>query len=207
MFIELVLLAKAASAPNLIDAGRAIPAAIVDMRYAGENNFVGKRIDGYKRAKCLLTPPAAEALARVSDDLDAMGLKLRIFDCYRPQRAVDHFMRWAANSDQTAKAEYFPTIEKSRLFAEGYIAERSGHSRGSTIDLTIDGLDMGGPYDFFDPLSNTADPRPSDGQRANRLLLKLVMEKHGFRPYALEWWHFTLADEPYPETYFDRQVK
>jgi D-alanyl-D-alanine dipeptidase len=207
VFIELVLLAKAASAPNLIDAGRAIPAAIVDMRYAGENNFVGKRIDGYKRAKCLLTPPAAEALARVSDDLDAMGLKLRIFDCYRPQRAVDHFMRWAANSDQTAKAEYFPTIEKSRLFAEGYIAERSGHSRGSTIDLTIDGLDMGGPYDFFDPLSNTADPRPSDGQRANRLLLKLVMEKHGFRPYALEWWHFTLADEPYPETYFDRQVK
>lgn len=207
MLIELLFLAKAASAPVFVDAGKAVPAAIVDMRYAGGNNFVGKRIDGYKRAKCLLTPPAAEALARVSKELGAMGLKLRFFDCYRPQRAVDHFMRWAANGDQSTKAQYFPNIEKSRLFAEGYIAERSGHSRGSTVDLTIEGLDMGGPYDFFDPLSNTADPRVSVGAHANRMILKRVMEKHGFKPYALEWWHFTLTDEPYPETYFDTPVR
>ncbi|HBS34785.1 MAG TPA: hypothetical protein DEA50_06875, partial [Parvularcula sp.] len=128
------------------------------MRYAGDNNFTGARIDGYKRAKCLLTPPAVDALSRAGADLQAMGLTLRIFDCYRPQRAVDHFVRWAASGDQRTKADYFPNIEKSRLFAEGYIAERSGHSRGSTVDLTIEGLDMGGPFDFFDPLSNTADP-------------------------------------------------
>ncbi len=205
--MEMLLLAGAANAPAFVDAGAAIPAAIVEMRYAGENNFVGKRIDGYSRARCLLTPPAAGALSQASAELAAMGLKFRIFDCYRPQRAVDHFMRWAATGDQSTKDAYFPNIEKSRLFAEGYIAQRSGHSRGSTVDLTIDGLDMGGPYDFFDPLSNTADPRPTESQRANRMLLKLVMERHGFRPYALEWWHFTLADEPYPETYFDRPVK
>lgn len=207
MLIELIFLAKASGAPDFADAGDMIPSAIIDMRYAGDNNFVGARIDGYKRAKCLLSRPAAEALSRVSADLSAMGLTLRIYDCYRPQRAVDHFMRWAASDDQSAKATYFPTIEKSRLFADGYIAERSGHSRGSTIDLTIDGLDMGGPYDLFDPLSNTADQRPTDAQRANRLLLRLLMERHGFRPYDLEWWHFTLTDEPYPESYFDRAVK
>ncbi len=207
MLIELLLLASAASAPAFIDAGAAIPAAIIDMRYADDDNFTGARIDGYKRAKCLLTPPAVDALSRAGADLQAMGLTLRIFDCYRPQRAVDHFVRWAASGDQRTKADYFPNIEKSRLFAEGYIAERSGHSRGSTVDLTIEGLDMGGPFDFFDPLSNTADPRVGVPQHANRLLLKLVMEKHGFRAYALEWWHFTLAEEPYPETYFDKPVK
>lgn len=157
--------------------------------------------------KCLLSRPAAEALARASADLGGMGLRFRIYDCYRPQRAVDRFARWAANGDQKTKPDYYPNIEKSRLFAEGYIAERSGHSRGSTVDLTIEGLDMGGPYDFFDPLSNTADPRPSDAQRANRMFLKLLMEKHGFRPYPLEWWHFTLQGEPYPDAYFDRVVK
>lgn len=207
MLIEVLLLAKAAVAPDFVDAGKAIPAAVVDMRYAGANNFTGAPVAGYRRAKCLLSRPAAEALARASADLEAMGLKFRLYDCYRPQRAVDHFMRWAENDDQSTKAAYYPAIEKSRLFAEGYLAERSGHSRGSTVDLTIDGLDMGRPYDFFDPLSNTADPRPTDAQRANRLLLRLIMEKHGFKPYDLEWWHFTLAGEPYPESYFDQAVK
>ena len=207
MLLELLLFAKAAGAPDFADAGALIPAAIVDIRYAGENNFTGARVDGYKRAKCLLSRPAAGALARASAELEGMSLRFRILDCYRPQRAVDHFMRWAGNDDQSAKAAYYPNIDKSRLFAEGYIAERSGHSRGSTIDLTIDGLDMGSPYDFFDPLSNTADPRPAADQRANRLLLRLVMEKYGFRPYDLEWWHFTLSDEPYPESYFDRPVE
>lgn len=206
MLLELLLIAKA-GAPDLKDAGEAIPAAIVDMRYAGPDNFTGGRVDGYRRAKCLLTQPAALALSRVSEDLSAMGLRLRIFDCYRPQRAVDQFARWAGNDDQTSKAAYFPNIDKSRLFAEGYIAARSGHSRGSTVDLTIDGLDMGGPFDLFDPLSNTADPRPTDAQRANRMLLRLVMERRGFRPYDLEWWHFTLEGEPYPDRYFDQPVK
>jgi D-alanyl-D-alanine dipeptidase len=204
---ELLLFAKAASAPDFVDAGAMIPAAVVEMRYAGNNNFTGERIDGYKRAKCLLSRPAAEALARASADLEAMGLRFRLYDCYRPQRAVDHFMRWASNDDQSTKAAHYPAVEKSRLFAEGYLAERSGHSRGSTVDLTIEGLDMGGPYDFFDPLSHTADPRPTDAQRANRLLLRLIMEKHGFKSYDLEWWHFTLAGEPYPDRYFDQAVK
>ncbi len=205
MLLELFLLAKAAS-PDFVDAGAMIPAAIVDMRYAGKYNFTGERVSGYRKPKCLLTRPAAEALSRANAELEGMGLRLRIYDCYRPQRAVDRFARWGANADQSTKADYYPNIEKSRLFAEGYIAERSGHSRGSTVDLTIEGLDMGSPYDFFDPISNTGDPRPGDTQRANRLLLKLLMEKHGFRPYALEWWHFTLADEPYQESYFDRPV-
>lgn len=206
MLAALFLLAKAA-APDFVDAGEAIPAAVIDIRYASTDNFTGARVDGYRRAKCLLSRPAAEALARASAELSQMGLRLRLFDCYRPQRAVDHFMRWAANGDQSTKAAYYPNVEKSALFAEGYIAERSGHSRGSTVDLTIDGLDMGSPFDFFDPLSNTADPRPDAAQRANRLLLKLLMERHGFRPYALEWWHFTLDREPWQDTYFDRPVK
>lgn len=206
MLLELLLLAKA-GAPDFVDAGKAIPAAIVDMRYAGANNFTGARVDGYKKPKCLLTRPAADALARASAELEGMGLRFRLYDCYRPQRAVDHFARWATSADQETKADYYPNIEKSRLFAEGYIAERSGHSRGSTVDLTIEGLDMGSPYDFFDPISNVADPRPGDAQRAGRLLLKLLMEKHGFRAYALEWWHFTLEGEPYPERYFDDVVK
>lgn len=205
MLFELFLLAKAA-APDFVDAAKAIPAAIIDMRYAGKENFVGEAIDGYRKPKCLLTRPAAEALSRASVELEGMGLHFRIYDCYRPQRAGDQFARWAANGDQSTKSAYYPNIEKSRLFAEGYIAERSGHSRGSTIDLTIEGLEMGGPYDFFDPISNTADPRPSEAARANRLLLKLLMEKHGFRSYALEWWHFTLAEEPFPDAYFDKPV-
>jgi zinc D-Ala-D-Ala dipeptidase len=206
VLLELFLLVKA-GAPDFADVGAVISSAIIDMRYAGENNFVGDVIDGYKKPKCLLSRPTTEALARASAELEAMGLRFRIYDCYRPQRAVDHFARWAANDDQSTKAAYYPAIDKTRLFAEGYIAERSGHSRGSTVDLTIDGLDMGSPYDFFDPVSNTADPRPTDAQRANRLLLKLLMERHGFRPYDLEWWHFTLGEEPYPETYFNQPVK
>jgi D-alanyl-D-alanine dipeptidase len=206
VLLELFLLVKA-GAPDFADVGAVISSAVIDMRYAGKNNFVGDVIDGYKKPKCLLSRPATEALAHASAELEAMGLRFRIYDCYRPQRAVDHFARWAANDDQSTKAAYYPAIDKTRLFAEGYIAERSGHSRGSTIDLTIDGLDMGSPYDFFDPVSNTADPRPTDEQRANRLLLKLLMERHGFRPYDLEWWHFTLGGEPYPETYFNQPVK
>lgn len=207
MLVELALLAAASAAPDFIDAGKAIPAMVVDMRYASANNFTGARVDGYKKPKCLLARPAADALGAVSAELAAMGLQLRVYDCYRPQRAVDRFIRWAQDADETTKAAFYPNIDKSDLFAQGYLAERSGHSRGATIDLTIDGLDMGGPYDFFDPLSHTANAVVREDARANRLLLKLVMEKHGFRAYPLEWWHFTLANEPFPETYFDETVR
>lgn len=142
------------------------------------------------------------------------GYTLKIFDCYRPQRAVDHFVRWVGDvHDRTMKAHYYPNEEKSRLIEKGYIAGRSGHSRGSTLDLTLvkkDGgaeLDMGTPYDYFDALSNTTAPRITGEPKANRLLLKAVMEKHGFVNYPKEWWHYTLKDEPYPDTYFDFPVQ
>ncbi len=208
MLLALFFLAGASVAePDFVDAGALIPAAVIDMRYAGENNFTGTRIDGYKKPKCLLARPAAQALKAASENLAAMGLKFRIHDCYRPQRAVDQFMRWAKSDDDSTKPAFYPRTDKSTLFAEGYLAERSGHSRGSTIDLTIDGLYMGGAYDLFDPLSHTASPEAPDAARANRMLLRLVMEKNGFKPYDLEWWHFTLAAEPYPDRYFDRPVK
>ncbi|HNR77156.1 MAG TPA: M15 family metallopeptidase [Parvularculaceae bacterium] len=207
MVILLALALAANAAPDLADVRTHAPDIIIDMRYASENNFVGARIDGYKNAVCLLTPQAAAALTAVQADLSSMGLTLKVHDCYRPQRAVDHFARWAKNDDQSTKEEYYPGVEKSELFALGYIAEKSGHSRGSTVDLTIEGLDMGSPYDFFDPMSHTASKAVPAPARANRLLLKLAMEKRGFQNYEKEWWHYTLADEPYKDQYFDRPVK
>jgi D-alanyl-D-alanine dipeptidase len=198
----------AASAPDFVDFAPRAPDAVIDMRYAGAENFVGERIDGYGRARCLLTAPAADALAAVAADLRAMGLKLRLYDCYRPQRAVDRFVRWSKDqSDQSTKRAFYPRVEKSALFREGYIAERSGHSRGSTVDLSIDGLDMGGPYDFFDETSHTASRGVPAQARANRLLLKRVMEARGFENYEKEWWHYTLKDEPYKDRYFDAPVR
>lgn len=196
------------ASPDFVDVVALAPSVVIDMRYAGADNFVGERIKGYKKDKCLLSRPAAKAVAAAQRDLAEMGLFLRIFDCYRPQRAVDHFVRWSRDDkDQATKAAYYPAVEKSALFRDGYIAERSGHSRGSTIDLTIDGLDMGSAYDFFDPLSHTASAAPPAQARANRLLLKGVMEARGFRNYDKEWWHYTLENEPYKDRYFDEAVK
>lgn len=198
-----------------------------EMRYFGTENFVGARVDGYEAPACWLSRPAAEALARVQAEVQPFGLSLRVFDCYRPQRAVNHFARWAADPSATAmKASYYPAVPKDSLFAWGYIAARSGHSRGSTVDLTLvpagagaapgpaykacaDGgpLDMGTGFDCFSPRSATASPAVTPQQRANRLLLKAVMERHGFRNYSAEWWHYTLRDEPFPETYFDEPVR
>ncbi len=148
---------------DLVDVREVEPSIRADIRYAGSNNFVGGPVDGYEGATCLLSRPAAEALARVQRDLAAEGLGLLVYDCYRPQRAVDHFVRWAEDTtDARTKAEFYPNVDKSRLFDEGYIAERSGHSRGSTVDLTLvrdgtaEALDMGTPYDFFDPRSRVA---------------------------------------------------
>lgn len=212
-----------ASAPraDLVDVQDVEPSIRADLRYAGSHNFVGGPVEGYGTETCLLSRPAAEALAEVQRELAADGLGLLVYDCYRPQRAVDHFVRWAEDTaDVSTKAEFYPNVDKSRLFEEGYIAERSGHSRGSTVDLTLvrepaprggaglgggaaEPLDMGTPYDFFDPRSHTESPEVTETQLENRLRLREAMETGGFRNYTAEWWHYTLRDEPYPDTYFD----
>lgn len=212
-----VVAAHAAGLPNgFVYLDEHIPSLRFEIRYAGHNNFVGEPIDGYVKPRAILSRQAAQALGRVQDDLKPFGLGLKVFDAYRPQRAVNHFVRWARDvGDVRMKAAYYPKVDKSTLFRDGYISERSGHSRGSTIDLTVvpldgaasDELDMGGSYDFFDPLSWSASATPGATQRANRLMLQLVMKKHGFRPYTQEWWHFTLEGEPFPETYFDFPIQ
>ena len=190
-----------------------IPDVILDMRYYGTNNFVGARVDGYESPVALLTVEAAEALKLASDDLRLGGYSLKIFDAYRPQRAVEHFINWAADmSDQLTKADFYPDMDKSRLFAEGFIAKKSAHSRGSTVDLTIVDIrsgmevDMGAPFDFFGPISSHGTALITEEQTANRLILKQAMEKAGFSAYLKEWWHYILIDEPYPDTYFDFPV-
>jgi len=184
------------------------------MRYFGEHNFVGRRIDGYDAPVCLLTREAALALAQVQRELEPRGLGLKVFDCYRPARAVAHFIRWAQNvGDQSRKADFYPYVNKRSLFRDGYISARSGHSRGSTVDLTLirlaDGkeIDMGSPFDFFDRRSWRSDPSVPPDSIANRRLLAAVMQRRGFRGYDKEWWHFTLAREPFPDTYFDFPVR
>ncbi len=196
-----------------VDAATIVPGLIADMRYAGTHNFVGRPIDGYQAPRCLLTKAAADALAAVARDLKPRGLLIKVFDCYRPARAVANFVRWARDLNDTAgKAEFYPDIDKRTLFRDGYIASHSGHSRGSTVDLTLaaaDGreLDMGTPFDFFSPSSWTADRGIGPEQHANRMTLAAAMRRGGFRGYDKEWWHFTLRGEPFPETYFDFPVK
>lgn len=194
----------------------AVPGIQVELRYLTADNFVGEPIDGYEAERCYITAEAARALARVQHELSHVGLSLKVFDAYRPQRAVDHFVRWAGDLGDTAmKSRYYPEVEKAHLFRDGYIAARSGHSRGSTVDLTIvsmdsgepEPLDMGTPWDYFGPRSWPLSRDVSPQQRVNRMLLQSLMIKHGFRPLAEEWWHFTLEDEPYPKTYFDFVVR
>ena len=203
--------------PDLVDVRELDPTIETDIRYAGADNFVGGPVDGYEAGRCLLARPAAEALVGVQESLRPQGFGLVVYDCYRPQRAVDHFVRWARDTaDRRTKEAHYPGVAKSRLFEEGYIAERSGHSRAATVDLTLarlhEGgsavpLDMGTSYDFFDPRSHTESPAVSAEQRDNRLRLRRAMEAGGFRNYEAEWWHYTLRDEPYPDTYFDVVVK
>jgi D-alanyl-D-alanine dipeptidase len=196
-----------------VDAATVVPGLIVEARYAGAHNFVGRPIDGYEAPRCLLTAAAANALAAVARDVAAQGLVLKVFDCYRPTRAVANFERWARDiSDTAAKAEFYPDVDKHTLFRDGYISSRSGHSRGSTVDLTLahaDGreLHMGTPFDFFSPRSWYATSDISEQAKANRALFAAAMRRHGFRPYEKEWWHFTLRGEPFPDTYFDFPVQ
>ncbi|MDN3987910.1 M15 family metallopeptidase [Zwartia vadi] len=188
-----------------------IPALKIDLRYSSKNNFIGAPVDGYADARAVLTRPATLALAKVQQDLDRQGYGLLIFDTYRPKRAVEHFMRWMADpNDQLAKATFYPALDKKDLRALGYISGRSGHSRGSTVDLTLfaknapDGeLDMGSVFDFFGPESGAEHPSLTPTQVKNRQRLREVMVKHGFTPYSKEWWHFSFKNEPFPNQYFD----
>lgn len=196
------------------DAGRMIPGLVIDMKYVGSDNFLGRPVAGYETAACLLTVDTVAALARAQEKLQAFGLGLKVFDCYRPKRAVADFVAWAKDlSDQKRKAEHYPNVDKTRLFELGYIAERSGHSRGSTIDLTLvdmrtgEELDMGGRYDLFDEASWPSNQGVSTQARANRMMLQDAMLDAGFKPLKEEWWHFTLREEPYPQTYFDFPVR
>ena len=183
-----------------------------DPRYAGSDNFMGRPVRGYYAPEIMVTLEAAEALAAAQKGAKAHGLSLLVFDGYRPQRAVDHFVEWGADlADTLNKAAYYPNVPKAELFERGYIAERSGHSRGSTVDLTLtrDGLplDMGTPFDFFDELSHTENPAITPEAMANRMLLRDIMTAAGFRNYVNEWWHYTLVNEPYPDTYFNIPVE
>ena len=186
-----------------------VPDAILEIRYYSTYNFVGDRIDGYEEPYALLTREAAEALKAVSDDLVAKGYRLKIYDGYRPQMAVTNFVEWAEDVEDTRMKEYFyPELDKSVLFDQGYIAEKSGHSRGSTVDLTLFDMttekevDMGGTFDYFGELSHPDYTGITEEQFANRMLLRTLMTKHGFKPLVEEWWHFTLENEPFPDTYF-----
>jgi len=211
----------------------AVPDAILEIRYFSTYNFVGERIDGYLQPTALITKEAGAALRAVSDDVKAKGYRLKIYDAYRPQKAVDHFVRWAADLPATQMKPYFyPDLDKSVLFEQEYIMEYSGHTRGSTVDLTLFDMrtekevDMGGTFDWFGPESHpdfcgnpetgeyTGDGSASPAGRsitaeqfANRMILREAMLAHGFKPLSSEWWHFTLRKEPYPDTYFTFPVK
>ena len=181
-----------------------------ELRYATSNNFIGKPIDGYLKDSLIISTPAAKALKKIQTKLMLSGLSLKIFDAYRPQQAVDHFVRWAkVMNDTLMKQLYYPDVQKSELFTLGFIASKSGHTRGSTVDLSIvdvktnKEVDMGSSYDFFGEKSHPFYKKITEAQMKNRILLRTIMIKNGFIPYDNEWWHFTLKDEPYPTTYFN----
>lgn len=214
-----------------------IPNIVLDIRYATNFNFIGETIEGYNSPVAIITEQAADALAQVQKELNQFGLGLKIYDAYRPQQAVDHFVRWAADfADTLTKKEFYPTLTKPVLLEEVYIATRSSHTRGSAVDLTIvpfpvpdqskfdilnqcdcsrgarrgnldNSIDMGSGFDCFHEISHTANISLPQEQRLNRLLLKSIMEKYGFRNYAKEWWHFNLRNEPFPDTYFNFPVE
>ena len=196
-------------ATGFVSVGEAIPDVLLDIRYYSGFNFIGERIDGYEEPAAFLTREAAEALKAAGTEAAGLGYRLRIFDAYRPQKAVDHFVRWAKDPEDIRMKQFFyPDLEKKDIIPLGYIAEHSGHSRGSTVDLTLfdmasqQDLDMGGTFDYFGELSHPDYSGVSGEQHANRMLLQKLMVKHGFRPLETEWWHFTLENEPWPDTYF-----
>ena len=218
-------LAPEANSEDFVNITDVVPDAILEIRYFGTYNFVGTRIDGYLQPTALLTREAADSLRAVSDELKAQGYRLKIYDAYRPQMGVDHFVRWGQDLGDTLMKPYFyPNESKDSLFIKDYIATRSGHSRGSTLDLTLFDMrtekevDMGGTFDWFGRESHPdycGNPETGEytggaltaAQFENRMILRRAMLAHGFKPYDCEWWHFTLKNEPYPDTYFTFPVK
>lgn len=194
------------------------------MMYLSFENFVGEPIHGYKDPTCILTKKAAEALKNIQKELTTYGLSLLVFDCYRPQQAVDHFIEFSKDSKTKTKEKYYPNLTKERMFKEGYVATKSGHSRGSTVDLTITTqgtkdyylgcinpnniptIDFGTGIDCIDPRSNTLNPQVKGQAKINRLFFVNLMKKHGFKNLSEEWWHYTLVEETFPDTYFNFPV-
>ena len=242
--LALILLCCLTALPANASAGEAMPEGFIylkdvlpqvhqDMRYYGHHNFLGRPVDGYQAAECVLTTQAADALKKVSHELAASGLGILVFDCYRPQRAVNDFIAWAATDDDRMHDENYPRVNKKDFFKLGYVAKKSSHSRGSTVDLTIvaepaprpadyhqgqaltdctapyteryfdGGLDMGTGFDCMDPLSAPLNTNVGATAYHNRMILRDLMVKNGFEPYEEEWWHFTLKNEPFPDTFFD----
>lgn len=195
-----------------------IPDLIEDLRYFTTNNFMGEKVDGYEANYAILSKEAATALSKAADELREKGYVIKIYDAYRPQKAVDHFVRWSKTDDQRNKKDYYPDLAKNSLFPT-YIARKSGHSKGSTVDMTIcykdtkEEVDMGSHFDYFGPPSHPSFTGKYPGgevtqqHKQNRMMLREVMMRHGFKPYDNEWWHFTLKNEPYPKTYFEFLVK
>jgi D-alanyl-D-alanine dipeptidase len=214
------------------------PSILQDMRYAGYHNFIGKPIVGYESGECILTRAAATALAKVQAELKKSNLSLKVYDCYRPQMAVNEFIRWSKKpNDQQMKMEFYPNVNKIDFFRLGYAAQKSEHSHGSTVDLTLvaiptppsadyhsgdklvscfaaygkrfgdNSIDMGTGFDCMDPRSFSASRAVSQIAHANRMQLRHIMQQYGFSPYGKEWWHFTLKNEPFPSTYFNFPVK
>ena len=213
-FIVMTITSALAEPRVLINAGASIECVTTDIRYASTANFLGRSVKVYGNPHCLLTPEATEALSHSQDLAKEEGMALLIYDCYRPQRAVDDFVGWVnSHEKEPRKAIYYPHIPREELIQQGYIAERSGHSSGSTVDLTLvstetgEALDMGTPWDFFDKRSHTQSNVVSVDARANRHALQRIMEGAGFRGYFAEWWHFTLINEPFPDTYFDIPIE
>ena len=190
-----------------------VPGIVQEIRYYSTYNFIGDRIDGYEEPCALLTAEAARALKAVANEMNALGYRLKIFDAYRPARAVKHFVLWGIEDlDLRMKPYFYPELEKQALFARGYIASRSSHSRGSTVDLTLldmstgRELDMGSPFDMFSEVSHPDYRGITEEQYENRMLLRRAMLRNGFEPIFCEWWHFTLKNEPFPDTYFEFPV-
>ena len=190
-----------------------VPGIVQEIRYYSTYNFIGDRIDGYEEPCALLTKEAARALRTTANELMVQGYRFKVFDAYRPVCAVKHFMLWGIeDQDIRMKPYFYPGLEKHELFERGYIAKQSSHSRGSAVDLTLldmstgKELDMGSPFDLFSEISHPDSRSVTEEQYANRMILRRVMLRSGFKPIECEWWHFTLDEEPYPDTYFEFPV-
>lgn len=191
-----------------------IPTVELEIRYFGNHNFTGRAVIGYDAPVAILSTDATRSLKKVQKELNKKGLGLKIFDSYRPQKSVTSFETWAKDiNDTLAKREFYPDIDKRDLFTLGYIASKSGHTRGSTLDLTLinlktkQELDMGSSFDFFGTVSHHNTNSITAQQKENREILRTTMLNYGFKEYAEEWWHYTLINEPFPTTYFDFDIK